>query len=415
MNLPPRYAFLKNPSFILLTYIIVVVVASIHRYLLGIDHINNYLIFKYSFSNLLANKDLFVPHTEYNDLYKYSPTFAFLMAPFSALPIWFGLIVWNLLNVLVLFLAIKKFPVGEENLPSYHIPVLGQARKTIVYWFVLLELLTSVQNSQSNGLMAGLMLMTFVSFERKNVFWAAFFIALSFYIKVFGIMGAILFLMYPDKIKFILYMSLWMVVLFFIPLLVVPFKQLIFLYQSWINLLVHDQSHSLNFSVMTFFRCWFNVNLQDIYFQITGLLLLLIPFTKYKSYQLPEFKILILSSILIWVIIFNHKAESPTFVIAMTGVALWFISEKNSGLSISLLVVSFILTSLSSTDIFPKYVRHEIIVPYVLKVFPCILIWIRIQWLLLVSVNNPLPIPCSAEAHTTGLGGVHTETVNTQP
>ncbi|RME20836.1 MAG: hypothetical protein D6800_12755, partial [Candidatus Zixiibacteriota bacterium] len=47
----------------------------------GYTHYNNYLIFKYSFLNLLAGKNLYVTHPEqYYDLFKYSPTFALLMA-----------------------------------------------------------------------------------------------------------------------------------------------------------------------------------------------------------------------------------------------------------------------------------------------------------------------------------------------
>lgn len=375
MKFTERFPFIKAPYFILCTYITIVVIASVHRYLLGIDHVNNYLIFKFSFSNLLDYKDLYTAHPEYNDLYKYSPTFALLMAPFAILPNLVGLIFWNLINALVLFLAIKKAPLDAE-------------KKVILWTLVLLELLTSVQNSQSNGLMAGLILLSFISFEKRNIFLAAFFISLSFYIKVFGIMGAMLFFLYPDKIKFILYMILWIIVLFVLPLLVIPLKQLTFLYQSWFNLLAHDQGHSLNFSVMTLLRTWFNINIKDVYVQLTGLVLLMLPLLNFKLYKDLQFRILMLSSVLIWIIIFNHKAESPTFVIAMLGIGLWFITEKVSGLTIALLLFAFILTSLSPTDLFPKFVKEQFIVPYVLKVLPCIIIWMRVQYVLLINLRK---------------------------
>jgi hypothetical protein len=85
-----------------------------------------------------------------------------------------------------------------------------------------------------------------------------------------------------------------------------------------------------------------------------------------------------LASILIWVVIFNHKAESPTFIIAMAGVAVWFMAGKKNTLNISLLLCAFIFVSLSSTDIFPRYVKVHLIVPYCLKAVPCIFIWFKI-------------------------------------
>jgi hypothetical protein len=87
-----------------------------------------------------------------------------------------------------------------------------------------------------------------------------------------------------------------------------------------------------------------------------------------------------LASLLIWVVIFNHKAESPTFIIAMCGVSLWFFSVPFRWDNLVLFVMAFVFTSLSPTDIFPKYKRESFVIPYVLKAFPCILIWIKIQY-----------------------------------
>ena len=92
------------------------------------------------------------------------------------------------------------------------------------------------------------------------------------------------------------------------------------------------------------------------------------------------FRYLLICSILLWIVIFNHKAESPTFIIAMTGVALWFVKSKKSSLNIILFVSAVLLTSLSPTDLFPKYLKEEFVVPYTLKAFPCILIWLKITY-----------------------------------
>ncbi|MBK9763995.1 MAG: hypothetical protein IPO87_11685 [Flavobacteriales bacterium] len=76
--------------------------------------------------------------------------------------------------------------------------------------------------------------------------------------------------------------------------------------------------------------------------------------------------------------IFNHKAESPTFVIAMTGVALWFVRSVKNGVNIGLFVFAILFTTLSPTDIFPRPLREGLVVPFVLKGVPCILIWAKV-------------------------------------
>jgi hypothetical protein len=83
------------------------------------------------------------------------------------------------------------------------------------------------------------------------------------------------------------------------------------------------------------------------------------------------------------VIIFNHKAESSTFVIALVGVALYYLLMPKSNLKLILLTCCILLTSLSPTDMFPPYVRVHIVVPYVLKAVPCIFIWFHINYYLL--------------------------------
>ena len=47
------------------------------------------------------------------------------------------------------------------------------------------------------------------------------------------------------------------------------------------------------------------------------------------------------------------------------------------------IILAFVLTVLSPTDLFPKYIRDEFIWPYSLKVVPCILIWTILSWQLI--------------------------------
>ncbi len=329
-------------------------------------HYNNYVIFKQSFYHLIEKKDLYQLYPqEHWDLYKYSPSFAVLMAPMALLPDGLGLFCWNLLNVLVLFFALWSLP--KQNSTS-HLFMLG---------LLLIELVTSTQNSQSNALIAGLIIFAFHFLEKKQSAIAALFIVLTVFIKLFGIVALALFLFYPGKLKSIASILGWTLLIAVLPLFFVGPEQLIFLYKSWANLLQMDHGISTGLSVAGWLSTWFGVEAKTA-IVLVGVILFCIPLLNIKFYNEYHFKLLFLCSILIWVIIFNHRAESATFVIAVSGIAIWFFSQKRRPDNLILLLSALVFTVLSPTDLFPKSIRDAYVVPYVLKAVPCILIWIKI-------------------------------------
>jgi hypothetical protein len=85
---------------------------------------------------------------------------------------------------------------------------------------------------------------------------------------------------------------------------------------------------------------------------------------------------------LIFQVIFNPVAESPTYITAVTGVMLWWFCSPKNWLDKTLLISCFILTVMSPSDLFPRVLRDEIVKPYVLKALPCVLIWFRVIYLM---------------------------------
>lgn len=146
------------------------------------------MIFKQAHVHLVNDQDLYVYYQhEHDDLYKYTPTFAVFFGLFAALPDTIGLFAWNFLNVLLL------------NVGVYLLPKLSLKQKGFLLLLVTIELVTSIQNEQSNGLMVGLLLCAFGLLEKGKYQWATFLIVFSIYIKLFSIVGVILFLFYPKK------------------------------------------------------------------------------------------------------------------------------------------------------------------------------------------------------------------------
>jgi len=370
-------SMVSKKSTLLILYVLFAMAASVQALLTGPKKYveegeqykvyNNYVIFKQSFHHLKDQQDLYAAYPkEQWDLYKYTPTFSAFFGLFAVLPDWIGLSAWNLLNALVLLFAV------------YALPRLDPLEKGLVLLIVLIELMTSMQNDQSNGLIAGLLVFSFALLEKKQLALAAFCIVFSVFIKLFGIVGFALFLFYPQKLKLAGYTVLWTVLLFLVPLLFVGLGHYLELFRSYGELLANDHSTSYGYSVMGWLQTWFGLDLNKNIVVGLGALIFLVPILWTKLATNFQFRLLTLVSVLLWIVIFNHKAESPTFVIAMTGVALWFVRSEKNALNIALFVFAFLFTMLSPTDIFPRPLREGFVVPFVLKGVPCILIWVKV-------------------------------------
>ena len=367
------YAKIVNrQSYILTLFIFIIIVVTAQCYLLfptneaHYAHYKNFLIFKESFFHLIGHTNLYTLYPEPSlDYYKYSPTFALLMAPFSVLPDFAGLLLWNLLNGLILFFGI------------YKLPMLSNKKHFFIAAFILIELVTSLQNSQSNPLMAGLIILAFVFLEKEKMALATLCIVLTVFIKIFGLVAFLLFLFYPGKKKAAIYTAIWSAVLLLLPLLVNTPAQLYTQYQNWAALLHNDYSASLGLSAEGLLHNWFGITAKNIVILVGGILLCL-PLLRIRLFTDPIYRINFLASILLWIVVFNHKAESPTFIIAVTGVAIWYISQKKKTENILLLILVFVFTILSPTDLFPATIRDHYVIPYDLKVLPCMLAWFKL-------------------------------------
>jgi hypothetical protein len=255
-----------------------------------------------------------------------------------------------------------------------------------------------MQNQQSNAMIAGLLVLAFGLLQRDKFIAASFCIVFSVYIKIFGLVGFALFLFYPHKWKLILWSLFWSAFLFVVPLVAVAPVQLKALYADWGRLLYSDETSSYGLSLMGLVRSWSGMEFRKMIIVGLGALVFLLPFMRFRQFGNYWFKLLALCSVLLWIVIFNHKAESPTFIIAMTGIAIWFFTGSKSRLNMILFILALIFTSLSPTDIFPPYVREHFFKPYLIKVIPCILVWMKIIWDMMsmnrdrkgIPVNNNL-------------------------
>lgn len=355
----------------------------------GYTSYENYVIFRNSFGHLLAGLNPYAAFpAEQWDLFKYSPAFALAMAPFAPMPDWLGLPLWNLLNALSLLAAILA------------LPVLDPAKRRFFAWFVLLELITSMQNSQSNGLTAAFLLWAFISFERERPVRAGLWAAAGAFLKIFGIFAAVWAMGYRGKGRFAFALAAWSLLFLLVPLMVLSPAQTMQVYRWWGDLLQQDHAVSIGLSVAGWLQTWFGWLPSKNGVTLAGLLLLGASAWAVHRSPTERNRILMAASVLIWVVIFNHKAESPTFVIALSGVALWYLQESNPAVWQKILLwATFALVSLTPTDLCPRPLREQIVQPYVLKAVPCIALWAVITFNLIQTLLTRRMATDPTEAH----------------
>lgn len=374
-------------SIALLAYVLIAAIAATQGLLAGpkvyvpggrpyIDY-NNFRIFKFSFYHLLQNRDIYqLFPDDHWDLYKYSPGFALCFGLLSWMPDTIGLLLWNLINSLCLFAGVRLLPGLDDE------------KKSWILLFCLLEMLLSIQNTQSNGLMAGLIVLAFALAERRQYMLSTLCVVFSFYIKLYGALAFVFYLFYPGKLRLMGWSIFWMAFFALIPLAVVSGPQLLFLYKSWLHLLLNDRSASTGVSVMGILVSWFHLDEAKNSVTLAGVLLFLLPLIHIRRYQDLSFRLLYLASVLIWMVIFNHKAESPTYIIAMSGIGIWYWSQRPDPLNRVLLILSFLLITMSVSDLVPAPVRNGFIRPYGIKAVMAVVVWLRIVYEQ-ITLRNP--------------------------
>lgn len=359
-----------NEKLLFLLFGLICVFVSIKYVFFDIS--NNYSIFYYSLQHLKNGESLYTEYPNiYFDHYHYAPTFATLFSPIFLLPYKLGLFIWSFLFTGIWVYAVYKMPFNHKQ-------------KIFMYWFCIQELLTSIDNSQTNPLIAAIPLLAFICFEKNKSFWAAALIILGFNIKIYSLVAAALFLLYPNKLKFIASMLFWAIVMAVLPLIFTSPEKLIWQYELWFNQLFIKSDHDkwLNQSIHRLVHLIVSPNLTNTTIIGVGVLLFCTVYIQIKNYGKENFKMLLLASILIFHVIFNPAAESATFIIAITGVGVWWLYSPKTKIDLILIVGTYFFTTVSPTDLVPKTIQKGFIGPYVLKALPCVLVWFRILYLM---------------------------------
>ena len=332
---------------------------------------NNFLIFRGVFWHTVNGTPLYEAYPlEYWDVNHYGPVFSLVIAPFALLPEWAGMLLWLMGLTVWLYAAVYR-----SGLP--------RQRQVFIYWFCSMALLTALFMQQFNIAIAAIILSSFYLIEKEHDGWAAFFIVLGTFVKLYGIVGLAFFFFSKHKVRLIMWLAVWSVVLFCAPMVISSPDYIIGQYREWIDCLIGKNTENINsfaqnISLLGLVRrttgC---MTYSDLWLIVPGMLLFALPYLRRSQYKNLAFRETILASVLLFVILFSTGSESSGYIIALLGACIWYIVVpwQRGRWAIALMVFVFILSGMGNSDLIPKAIRHDYIQTYALRALPVSLLW----------------------------------------
>ena len=340
----------------------------------------DYSIFYHSFWHAWQQMPLYIIYPEDNNYFLYGPLFPLLMGPLAVLPYQLGRLLWMLIITFVPYWSIRQ-------------SFFNRSQQLFILWFVAVEAYTCILDSESNSLILACILFTYYLTQKEKDCWATFLIALGTVTKIYGIVGLAFLPFSRHKVKFLGWFMAWMVILAVLPMLVFGVDYVLGQYQAWYDVLVHKNNLNQfaagqNISLLGIVRKVSGIaSYSDLWLIIPGLVAFGLPYLRFSQYRHEAFRFAIMASVLMFVVLFSTGSESYGYIIAMPGVAIWYLTSpwKRNYWDLGLIIFAFIITSMSPSDLFPKEIWRQLIKPYSLKALPVALIWFELTYELLIK------------------------------
>jgi hypothetical protein len=339
--------------------LVLYVIVTLFSYwqLIESDHLNNFYIFRASSYHLLKGLPLYIEYpAEYFDLFYYNPVFPVLFMPFALLPLKAGILLWISVTAIGCYVMFRQLPMLDSD------------RKVFIF-LIMFDVMNNLTHTQTNPLLFAFMLLSWTMLAKRKPFWAALFMTLSFLIKGYGGIIGLLCFYYKSWYKVILYGIFWMLAINSLLLLFMPLDAAIQYYKDWLAIISSDtikESYSVYGLV------------KNLHWNISETYILLTAFITLAAYVVMQYvsgartmKHLV-AFLLVWVTVFNRASEPATYIIAMGGAILWYLSRPKNTLSTIIFWLTITISTLIPTDIWPYF--DKIKYDYYLKSIFCLLI-----------------------------------------
>jgi hypothetical protein len=192
-------------------------------------------------------------------------------------------------------------------------------------------------------------------------------------------------------------------------LLLTPFSFLWQSYQDWIAALQAKSNHNIqmgngdvlyqNISVMGMVRRIFYLpHMNDLVVLLPGVVLLLSQGLAWRYFKDLRLQLYLLCSLLLFVVIFSNGAESPTYIIAVPGLCIWYALQTKTRAVKWGFACLLVFTTFAYSDVLGPWLRSQVYRPYSIKALPSFVLWLiilvqvhRRQFLKAETFSNPLP------------------------
>lgn len=335
----------------------------------------NLEVFRHASRALLAGRDLYDGSSV--DWFKYSPTFALLFLPFAVMPAWLAAPLWGALNFGASFIGIDA--ASRAGAAPHALETSTRSRVTLLA--ALPGILLATDGDQANLLVAGTMLLAFAAFERNHLTRGASAVALGALVKVFPIAASLFALLHRDRERSVLRVLLVLVLGGALPVVVLGSGQLGEEYRSWLALLRTDHA-TRGWSLVTVVR---DLGGTTLHVQLFACVMLLVPVL--ASLVAPtnaRFRRAFAASMLVLIVLSNHRSEYTSFVLSAIGVALWFADGLATTPRIALLVLAslahgpfFVRDDPALGGPFAFLAAHRLFHP--LRLVPLVVVWLLLQ------------------------------------
>lgn len=315
--------------------------------------------------SVAAKGDPYLAVQEGGDLFKYSPLFAVLYRPLSALPEKAEVLLWALVNIVVFWWALSLWAGAS----------LAWSRKNL--WLLAfavlasMELDISLRYQQFNPCLAGLTLMAFFFFREKRFVGAGLLLALATNLKILPGLFALALARFFGR-SYGLAFVLGTVLCVLLPSLILGWSFNQDLHFSWLRLLISDAHAPGLLDLSTQMGRWgwpFAAPVKISLALITLGVVLYRPAASLGAlYSFGAAALLLLSP----------RTESPTFVLmapAYVLLALEFRRDRAGRFAWALLSLIAVLTTLVYTDLWPRFLWSPAGTGYASKTLGALGLW----------------------------------------
>ena len=304
------------------------------------------------------------------DAFLYGPLFTLLFTPFAWLPPWLGPFAWNIGNFLLFFYAIRSLPLSET-------------KKTRFYFFVFLMMANNLMYYQYNLVVASIFLLAYAFLEKGRPMASILLIGVSGFTKIYGVFQYAFLLFYQRTWRNVfLYVLPTLLILALLPLVMLSPRELLNTYTSWISSFPwHFQSRPW-MSVFHIRLLFSAVPVSTIPYQLGALALLsLLSLWRLNRSADAGFRAQTTGIMMGWVILFSNSPEIGTYLIAMTGLALWYYNSQPVKGEKILFALNFFLFMIVPQDVLcPKPIMRLLIEKAQLHLLVFLSTWLWMIW-----------------------------------